>query len=57
MAFLVDVASWLFLLGILMVIASAFRRATQRVPRLLLWGFLLAALSPFVALLGVVLQG
>lgn len=54
---LVDIASWLFLLGVLMVVASAFPRVTDRVPRILIWGFLLAALSPFVALLGVTLQG
>lgn len=57
MSVLVDIASWLFLLGVLMVVASAFPRVTDRVPRILIWGFLLAALSPFVALLGVTLQG
>ena len=56
MEILVDVASWLFVMGVLMAVSSAFPAVTRRVPRMLLWGFLLAASSPFVALLGIVLS-
>ena len=51
---LVRVASWLFLLGVLMALSSALPAVTRRVPRMLVWGFLLAAAAPFVALLAVV---
>jgi hypothetical protein len=54
---LIQVASYLFLLGVLMVVSSAFPAVTERVPKVLAWGFLLAALSPFVALLGILLAG
>jgi hypothetical protein len=57
MDILVTIASWLFLVGVLMVASSAFPAVTDRFPKMLLWGFLLAAASPFVALLGVVLGG
>ena len=57
MEILVDIASWLFLVGVLMAISSAFPAVTRRAPRILLWGFLLAALSPFVALIGIALSG
>ena len=57
MAILVDIASWLFLLGVLMAVSSAFPAVTRRFPKMLVWGFLLAAASPFVALLGIVLAG
>ena len=51
---LVQVASWLFLLGVAMALSSAFPFVTKRVPRMLVWGFLIAAASPFLALLAVV---
>lgn len=57
MDILVTIASWLFLLGVLMVASSAVPAVTERFPKVLLWGFLIAAASPFVALLGVLLGG
>lgn len=57
MDLLIHLASYFFLLGVLMVVASAFPFVTERMPRILLWGFLVAALSPFVALLGIFVGG
>lgn len=52
---LVTTASWLFLLGVLMALSSALPAVSRRAPRMLFWGFLVAAASPFLAILGAVL--
>jgi hypothetical protein len=42
---IIHLASWLFLIGMVMVVSTAVPAVASRFPRLLLQGFLLALLS------------
>lgn len=51
----VRVAAYLFLLGVLMLVASAVPAVTRRYPRVFVHGFLLSVLSLFLVLAGALL--
>jgi hypothetical protein len=51
----IRVASYLFLAGIIMVLASLFPAVQRRAPRIFLYGFLVAAGSLFVVLFAALL--
>jgi len=50
-------ASWLFLLGIVMVIASAVPALAKRVPRLFVYGFMVAIGSLALVLVAAIVRG
>ena len=50
-------ASWLFLAGIVLVVASAVPALTRRFPRLLMAGFMLALSSLVVVLIAALVRG
>ncbi len=50
-------ASWLFLLGIVMVIASAVPALVRRVPRLLPYGFFVCVGSLALVLVAAIVRG
>ena len=50
-------ASWLFLAGIVLVVASAVPALTRRFPRLLMTGFMLALASLVVVLIAALVRG
>jgi hypothetical protein len=54
---LLSLASWLFLVGVLMVAASAVPSVTQRYPKVMLLGFLVAVLAAVLAALSAVVLG
>lgn len=55
LSLLLRVAAYLFLLGIVMVVASPVPALARRFPRLYLTGFLLAVLSVLLVLAGALL--
>lgn len=57
LSFLVRIAAYLFLLGIVMVVASPVPALSRRFPRLYLAGFLLSVVSVFLVLAGALLLG
>lgn len=50
-------ASWLFLVGVLMVIASAVPALARRFPRLLVQGFMMTIASLALALVAALTRG
>jgi hypothetical protein len=54
---LLSLASWLFLVGVLMVAASAVPSVAQRYPKVMLLGFLVAVLAAVLAALSAVVLG
>lgn len=57
LSFLVRLAAYLFLVGIVMVVVSPVPALSRRFPRLYLMGFLLSVVSVFLVLAGALLLG
>ncbi len=57
LSFLVRIAAYLFLVGIVMVVVSPVPALSRRFPRLYLLGFLISVVSVFLVLAGALLLG
>ncbi len=55
LSLVIKIAAYLFLIGILMVVASPIPPVARRFPRLFLAGFALSVLSVFLVLAGALL--
>jgi hypothetical protein len=55
LSFLIRAAAYLFLVGIVLVVASPIPALSRRFPRLYLLGFLLSVVSVFLVLAGALL--